>query len=38
MKKHLNKKLEMTKIDVKDFENFSTIWICDNVYVDGHVK
>ena len=28
----------MAEKDVKDFENSTKCWICDNVYVDGVVK
>ena len=34
MKKHFNKDFAITKKDVKDFENSTKRWICDNVYVD----
>ena len=32
------KKLVMTKEDDEDFENSTECWICDQAYVDGHVK
>ena len=28
----------MTIEDVKDFENSTKRWFCDNVYVDGDIK
>ena len=38
MKKYFNNELAMTKKDDQDFENSTTCWICDNVYVDDDVK
>ena len=38
LKKHLNKKLIITKEDDKDFENSTKVLICDHVYVDSDVK
>ena len=38
LKKHLNKKLIITKEDDKDFENSTKVLIYDHVYVDSDVK
>ena len=38
MKKLFNKELLMTKKDNEDFEHSTKCWICDNHYIDGHVK
>ena len=38
MKKHLNKKLVMTKEDNEDFNSSTKCWICDNDYVDNDIK
>ena len=38
MKKQFNKNIVMTKVDDEDFENYTKCWICENVYVDGHVR
>ena len=38
IKKHCNKELAMTKKDVKDFENSTKCWICDNAHVECDVK
>ena len=38
MKKHFNKELEMTKKDIKDFENSDKCWVCGNDYIVGDVK
>ena len=38
MKKHFNKEFVMTIEDNKDFENSTKCWICENGYIDNHVK
>ena len=38
MKQHFNKELVMTKEDNEYFENSNKCWICDNDYINGHVK
>ena len=38
MKKHFNKKLVMIKEDIEDFKNSTKCWICDNDWIDTHVK
>ena len=35
MKKHLNKKIIITKEDDKDFKNSTIVWICGHFYVDN---
>ena len=38
MKKHFNKELVTSNEDHEDFEKSTKCWICDNDYIDGHVK
>ena len=38
MKKQFNKDLMMTKEENKDFRNSAKCWICDDYYIDTHVK
>ena len=38
MKRYFNKKLAVTKMDIKSFKNSTKYWIYDNTYVDCDVK
>ena len=38
IKKHFNKELMMTKEDNGYFKNSTKCWICDNGYIENHVK
>ena len=38
MKKYFNKKLVVTKMDIKSFKNSTKYWIYGNTYVDWDVK
>ena len=38
MKRYFNKKLVVTKMDIKSFKNSTKYWIYDNTYVDCDVK
>ena len=38
MKKHFNKEFAMTKEDNENVKNSTKCWICDNDYIDNHVK
>ena len=38
MKNNFNKELVMTRKGIKDFENSTKCWICDNDYIDNDVK
>ena len=38
IKNHFNKELMMTKEDNGYFKNSTKCWICDNGYIENHVK